>query len=89
MSPISQFSKQLFLILSGASDNNIRFSELCDILSVLGFESRIKGGHHIYYKEGIADIINIQPAGNKAKAYQVKQVRSILLKYKLGGSTDV
>ena len=71
------------------SDSNIRFGELCDILNVLGFQSRMKGGHHIYYKDGIMEIINLQPVGNKAKAYQIKQVRSILLKYKLGGSTDV
>jgi len=49
----------------------------------------MKGSHHIYYKEGIVEIINIQPKGNKAKDYQVKQVRNIILKYKLGGGLDV
>ncbi|MCL2224569.1 MAG: hypothetical protein FWB96_06340 [Defluviitaleaceae bacterium] len=45
----------------------------------------MKGSHHIYYKDGVTEIINIQPNGNKAKDYQVKQVRNIILKYKLGG----
>ena len=34
---------------------------------------------------GFDEIINIQPNGSKAKAYQVKQVREIIVKYKLSG----
>ena len=52
---------------------------------MLGFELRIRGSHHIYHKHGIDEILNIQPNGNKAKAYQVKQIRNMILKYKLGG----
>jgi hypothetical protein len=33
----------------------------------------------------VEEIINLQPAGSKAKPYQVKQVRGIILKYQLGG----
>ena len=33
----------------------------------------------------IVEKINLQREGNKAKPYQVKQVRTIILKYKLGG----
>ena len=50
----------------------------------LGFEERVRGDHHIFVKENIAEIINLQPKGSKAKPYQVKQVRSILTKYMLG-----
>lgn len=40
--------------------------------------------HHIYYREGIEEIINLQPLRDgKAKAYQVKQVRVIIFNYKL------
>jgi len=47
---------------------------------------RIKGDHHIFYKEGIEEIVNLQPLKDgKAKAYQVKQVRGVILKYKLYG----
>ena len=84
-----QCHKHLTTILSGTSDNNIRFTDLCNMLKSLDFKLRIKGDHHIYYKEGIKDIINIQPLGNKAKAYQVKQVRNLILKYKLGGNSNV
>jgi hypothetical protein len=53
-------------------------------LSDLGFSVRIKGDHHIFYKEGVEEIVNLQPLSDgKAKAYQVKQVRVIIFKYKL------
>lgn len=70
-------------VMSGSKDKNIRFSELQKLLDVLGFNCRIKGDHFIYYKNGIDEIINIQPEGNKAKPYQVKQIRSIILKYEM------
>ena len=37
----------------------------------------------IYYKEGVIEIVNVQPRNGKAKPYQVKQVRELLLKYKI------
>ena len=70
-------------VMSGQRDQNIRFADLCSLLTRLDFQRRIKGDHHIYYKDGITDIINIQPLGNKAKAYQVKQVRTLIKRYGL------
>ncbi len=57
---------------------------MCTLLVRLGFDERIKGDHHIFSCEGVVGIINLQPRYNKAKPYQVKQVRSILVKYHLG-----
>jgi len=52
--------------------------------SVLVFScDRGKGSHRIYYKDGVVEIINVQPRNGKAKPYQVKQVRELLLKYKI------
>ena len=71
-------------VLAGLSDKNIKFSELREILLDLAFAERVKGDHHIFTKDKIVEIINIQPLRNgKAKAYQVKQVRNLILKYKL------
>ncbi|MCL0067127.1 hypothetical protein M1N69_02530, partial [Thermodesulfovibrionales bacterium] len=57
--------------------------DLRKLILRLGFDERIKGDHHIFTKDGIAEIMNIQPLKDgKAKAYQVKQIRSIILKYK-------
>jgi hypothetical protein len=78
-------SKQILKrVLSGLADRNIRFQDLKKLLSHLGFSGRIKGDHHIFYKEGIQEIINLQPLGDeRAKSYQVKQVRELIFKYKL------
>ena len=86
---MGQFEKLLLNILCGTKDKNIDFNDLCKVLKSFGFNERIKGSHHIFYKSDIEEIINIQPSGSKAKPYQVKQVRGIILKYKLGGSIDV
>ncbi|MBI4810494.1 MAG: type II toxin-antitoxin system HicA family toxin [Ignavibacteriales bacterium] len=81
---MAQTEKILEQVLRGSSDANVTFADLCKLLSHFGFHERIKGSHHIYFKDEIQEIINIQPDGSKAKPYQVKQVRNIILKYKLG-----
>ena len=80
--------KLLTKILSGASDANLQFDGLCQLLRKLGFAERIKGSHHIFTKKGIEEILNLQPKRTNAKPYQVKQVRMVILKYKLGGEED-
>ncbi len=70
-------------ILSGHADGNISFRELRQLLKKLGFVERIKGDHHIFVKDGVAEILNLQPIGSKAKAYQVKQVRAVILNHGL------
>ncbi|MDP1659394.1 MAG: type II toxin-antitoxin system HicA family toxin [Methylotenera sp.] len=80
---MGKFENVLAVILRGASDNNISFADLGYVLKSLDFELRIKGDHFIYTHSLMIEIINIQPLGNKAKAYQVKQVRNLILKYKL------
>ena len=82
---MSKYDKLLDRILRGVSDANIGFAELCRFLRSLGFEERIRGSHHIFTKGNIEEILNLQPKGAQAKPYQVKQVRHIILKYKLGG----
>ena len=71
-------------IMSSLSDKNIKFSDLKKLIKNLGFSERIKGSHHIFFKKGITEIINLQSLKNgKAKAYQVRQVRNIIIKYEL------
>lgn len=83
---MSENEKLLFRILRGASDANIPFDGMRSLLRSLGFQERIRGSHHIFTKEGVEEILNLQPKdGGKAKPYQVKQVRQVILKYRLGG----
>ena len=73
-------------MLSGTADAAIRFSELCSLLSSLGFDERVKGGHHVFRRAGVEEMINIQREGSTAKPYQVRQVREVILKHRLGGN---
>ena len=81
---MSNQQKILSKVLQGTSDANILFKDLVVLLKYLGFEERLKGSHHIFVKEGILEIINLQPKGKSSKPYQVKQIRQLILKYKLG-----
>jgi len=81
---MSKIKKLIEKILLGNSDKNISFDELRFLLLKLGFNERINGSHHIFTKNNIMEIINIQPTNdNKAKPYQVKQIREIIINYKL------
>jgi hypothetical protein len=80
---MSRVEKTLDRVLRGYSDTSIEFDELISLLGKLGFAGRIRGSHHIFSMAGVDEIINLQPRGSVAKAYQVKQVRNIILKYKL------
>ena len=77
-------AKTLRRLLSGASDAAIRFDELGSLLESLGFEKRVRGSHHLFRKAGVEERINLQREGKNAKPYQVKQVRAVILRYKLG-----
>ena len=77
-------AKTLRQLLSGTSDAAIRFDDVCSLLESLGFDQRVKGSHHLFRKAGVEERINLQREGNNAKPYQVKQVRAVILKYKLG-----
>lgn len=71
------------IIIEG--NTSVSFSDIQFFLDKLGFSVRCKGDHFIYTLDGVSDIINIQPNGNNAKKYKVKQIKKIVEKYKLGG----
>lgn len=71
------------MVMSGQSDSNIRFADFRNLILSYGFRERIKGDHYVYKRNDIMERIVIQPSGNKAKAYQVKQVRNLFRKYGL------
>lgn len=81
---MSKHGKTFSRVLQGSSDANIAFDDLCQLLRRLGFEERIRGSHHLFKKANVEEMINLQRDGNKAKMYQVRQVRAIILQYRLG-----
>lgn len=82
------WTKTLERILRGTSDANIRFDQIRRVLKQLGFDERIRGDHYIFTRDGVEEILNLQPRGSLAKAYQVKQVRNVIVQYKLAEELD-
>jgi hypothetical protein len=78
----------LLQVLQGTADANVRFEDLRSLLGSLEFAERIRGDHHIFSRPGVAEILNLQPHGSLAKAYQVKQVRAVIVRYKLAEGTE-
>lgn len=85
---MSRQAKLLQRILSGRFDAGIAFADLVALLERYGFRHRTKGSHHIFTRTDVCDRINLQAEGGKAKRYQVKQVRDVFTKNKLGEDSD-
>ena len=85
---MGKHGKLIDRIIGGKSDSNISFSDLQVLLLHLGFQERIRGSHHLYRRNGVSEKINLQRQGSKAKPYQVRQVREIILAYGLAGETQ-
>jgi len=82
----SRYDRLIQRILRGDSDRNVRFDALRQLLLHLGFDERTRGSHHIFIREGVEERLNLQKDNGQAKAYQVRQVRAIILKYQLRGN---
>jgi len=86
---VGRHEKLIHRILEGRSDANISFADLRALLLHLGFVERTKGSHHVFRRPDVESRINIQREGSKAKPYQVKQVRDVILRNRLGDLSDV
>ncbi len=85
---MAKWAKLIQRILEGRSDANIAFSDLRGLLLDLGFEERTRGSHHVFRRTGVDEKVNLQRDDGKAKPYQVRQVRDVILKYRLGELDD-
>ena len=75
---MGRHAKLLAQVLGGRADANVGFDALRALLRQLGFEERVRGGHHVFRRPGVAARINLQRDGDRAKVYQVRQVRAAL-----------
>ena len=82
---MARHEKTLLKILRGGSDANIGFDDMRGLLLHLGFEERVRGIHHIFFKSGVEELLNLQRSGSEAKPYQVRQVRAVITRHRLGG----
>ena len=86
---MTKVDKLIQKILLGQADADISFDELRSLLKRLGFVERIRSSHHIFRRADVEERLNLQREGAKAKPYQVRQVRAVILKYQLGVTDDV
>ena len=76
---VGKHDKLLRKILSGRSDANVDFHELRSLLLHLGLNERVRGSHHIFFREDIKSFLNLQSTRGKAKPYQVRQTREFIV----------
>ena len=85
---MKKHEKLLIQVLRGTADANISFADLRQLLVRLGFEERTRGSHRVFRKQGIEEKINLQREGSKAKPYQVRQVRNVIVRYGMAEGQD-
>jgi hypothetical protein len=85
---VKKHEKLLRRILDARSDNNIAFDALRQLLLSLGFEERTRGSHYIFRRRDVEERLNLQEDGALAKPYQVRQVRGVILRHRLGRMLD-
>lgn len=64
-------------------------SHYLHVIRNLDLNSECGGDHHIFTKDGVEEIVNLQPKGTEAKPYKVKQAWNLILilKYKVDTET--
>jgi len=77
---MGRHDKFLAQLLGGRADANVGLEAVCELLRRLGFQERTRGSHHVFRRAGVEELINLQRDGDKAKVYQVRQVRAVLVR---------
>ncbi len=68
---------------------NVDFADLVGLLTALGFrEIGGRGSHRIFAKDGVTELVNLQGEKGQAKAYQVRQVASLVRRYDMALEED-
>ncbi len=82
-----QPKKTLKTIESGKLE--IRFADMCALVEAYGFRlRRVSGSHHIFGREGVSELVNLQAVAGSAKPYQVRQFIQLVARYKLEMEDD-
>ena len=76
--------RQLLRRLTRGAVRNVQFSDMIDLIEGFGFRlDRVRGSHHIFVHPDLSEVINIQPAGGQAKAYQIRQFLKVIEEHEL------
>ncbi|MBM3331040.1 type II toxin-antitoxin system HicA family toxin [candidate division WOR-3 bacterium] len=76
--------RQLLIRLVDGSLNNVPFADMVKLIEGFGFRlRRTSGSHHIFAREGIPELINLQDARGQAKPYQIRQFLRLVERHNL------
>ena len=74
--------KTLKSIQAGSLD--VRFADMCGLAEAFGFRQlRVSGGHRIFGRTGVRELLNLQAVSGRAKPYQVRQFMRLVARYRL------
>jgi predicted RNA binding protein YcfA (HicA-like mRNA interferase family) len=66
------------------NSRNVRFGDMVLLVEAFGFRLiRTAGSHHMYTRDGIPKIVNLQEDNGQAKPYQIRQFLTLVEKYRL------
>jgi len=80
--------KLLEQILRGDADTNVKFSGMVQLLKRLAFGNALREAI-AFFGAMESRKSNLQPHAGKCQPYQVKQVRNVIINYRLAGEADV
>ena len=70
--------------LTQGSVQNVAFSDMVSMVQGFGFTlTRTSGSHHIFTKDDVPELVNIQNVDGQAKPYQIRQFLRLVEKYDL------
>ena len=76
--------RRLLRRLAGGAVRNVRFADMIDLVEGFGFRlDRIRGSHHLFVHPDVPEVLNLQPEGSQAKAYQIRQFLRLIEEYQL------
>jgi predicted RNA binding protein YcfA (HicA-like mRNA interferase family) len=77
-------NKQKMLEKIYNNNKNVRFGDFTLIVEAFGFNQvRVSGSHHMYWRDGVNEMVNIQNVRGEVKPYQIKQFLSLIEMYNL------
>jgi len=76
--------RKLLLRLSKGDIRNVSFKDIRSLVEGFGFSLlRTSGSHHIYSRQDIPDLVNLQEVKGQAKPYQIRQLLKLIERYNL------
>lgn len=63
---------------------NVAFRDMRSLVEAFGFRPiQVAGNHHIYARDDVAELVNLQEVRGQAKPYQVRQFLRLVERYGL------